>query len=1194
MGIGTRSKSHQGECLGQDQASTRNDRVSLDNHSASITEKGSIKGTTNYNSEGYNQPTAPAPNSNSSATTSNANVGPNTAPATDKRPAKLSKSDQNQTHTQVPDDGSGGQGNETATSVVGPNHNCPTSTTASSSSTPTGTCTESKNGILAFTFTRTRGIKRPKRELRPPGSPVKKVAKEVKTATPEAKKRQWELWTVDEKSTFFQALNECGRDFDAIQNNFAQKYKKKGAPAMMIKNKEQVRHFYYRTWNKISKYIEMKDGIKKHALEVYGLIHYGEMRKRLGGMRADKNLHKLNEFIQEGSTLIKIRRKSFRIRTPFCNALKKINNVEDPVEDDESTCRVPDRVTLELNPKNNSAWFHVQEMAQNPRLRMTLKSDQHLSTVMSFLQKKWKPPRLKLKESLNSFDETQKQLVLYPHRSSKCYPVSLQAIETAPKPDLKLSNYYTNIKAYKAKKMLTISSNNENSCDAALVQSPKLPSENVKDEAIISGSFIKESDGPVAVSGTTEFADVSSDNAMFPDTMMSHNCQAAENSTQSFLNPTENKSLELSLQVSEKNSENRPTVTSCSTSQTTTVTSNSSVVVSNSTDIQACEDLEKIKVKLIEQSQTGWTMKEAENLTVAQLFLIFGKDEPIRLEYDWSKSPDSKDKLYESYTIINRLRRLAHLATMEFTDYVKVKAPKSNEKPKSGKAGNAGCEVCEACGKLLNPPDAKNNSKIVNKSINRNTCFQNNTKNGVICKESSGNSENNIKRSHDKKEQKSEEKTDDSERVDGVFRVPVIPGKGPMPQTLVTNEYINKYRPTRYRRKLLHSAQKPIFFQRTLLPKENPHMMTLTLLPSATPVTVDASFLPVNNRTSAVISNTYTTQVLTQPIVSTLSVHNQNSPVIVQGTVQTSVGLTAAACNTSTAPVSTTAAAATAAAATAAAVVTNTFNTAVTTGLSSSTSLTANTSSLSENLPVEGSTNIKDSSEISNTPQDMPLISTTSAATDTSSTTSTSETKLGSSPPNMSTLFDISLSDVSMSMLEGSETKTPPNDSGLTTPPLNTEFRCLTSPYHSPFKFSSSLDNNWILGEMNDISLGSLLNDSPIKKSSSSDTSPSTTTVVSSTANTNLTLTSLFNDWSRDSSTSRMDLDTTWQMIMNENSMDYVSKFAELAEKVAASDASAATTTQVAAAVVSAGSASSSSTTEEDSITLQQIKALMF
>uniref|UniRef100_A0A0L8GMF8 SANT domain-containing protein n=1 Tax=Octopus bimaculoides TaxID=37653 RepID=A0A0L8GMF8_OCTBM len=272
MGIGTRSKSHQGECLGQDQASSR---VSIDSGNGS--DKGTVKGATNCN-EGYHHTT---PGSNNTTTALSTNVS-NVA-ASEKRPTKLSKSDQHQ--TQIADDGTGGSGGENLASAVGgAGHNCTTTTTSTTSTSSTSIA--SNNGIIAFTFTRTRGIKRPKREQRPPGSPAKKVAKEVKTATPEAKKRQWELWTVDEKSTFFQALNECGRDFDAIQNNFAQKYKKKGALAMMIKNKEQVRHFYYRTWNKISKYIEMKDGIKKHALEVYGLIHYGEMRKRLGG-----NLH---------------------------------------------------------------------------------------------------------------------------------------------------------------------------------------------------------------------------------------------------------------------------------------------------------------------------------------------------------------------------------------------------------------------------------------------------------------------------------------------------------------------------------------------------------------------------------------------------------------------------------------------------------------------------------------------------------------------------------------------------------------------------------------------------------------------------------------------------------------------------------------------------------------------------------------
>lgn len=51
-----------------------------------------------------------------------------------------------------------------------------------------------------------------------------------------------------------------GKDFEAIQNNIALKYKKKGKPASMVKNKEQVRHFYYRTWHKISKYIDFDNG----------------------------------------------------------------------------------------------------------------------------------------------------------------------------------------------------------------------------------------------------------------------------------------------------------------------------------------------------------------------------------------------------------------------------------------------------------------------------------------------------------------------------------------------------------------------------------------------------------------------------------------------------------------------------------------------------------------------------------------------------------------------------------------------------------------------------------------------------------------------------------------------------------------------------------------------------------------------
>ena len=53
---------------------------------------------------------------------------------------------------------------------------------------------------------------------------------------------------------------QFGKDFDAIQNVFAQKHKKKGGPESLIKTKDQIRHFYYRNWHKISKYLKDTSG----------------------------------------------------------------------------------------------------------------------------------------------------------------------------------------------------------------------------------------------------------------------------------------------------------------------------------------------------------------------------------------------------------------------------------------------------------------------------------------------------------------------------------------------------------------------------------------------------------------------------------------------------------------------------------------------------------------------------------------------------------------------------------------------------------------------------------------------------------------------------------------------------------------------------------------------------------------------
>ncbi|XP_062999660.1 protein cramped-like isoform X2 [Elgaria multicarinata webbii] len=218
-------------------------------------------------------------------------------------------------------------------------------------------------------------------------------------------RRQWESWSTEDKNTFFEGLYEHGKDFEAIQNNIALKYKKKSKPASMVKNKEQVRHFYYRTWHKISKYIDFDNvfsqGLKKSSLELYGLICYGELRKKIGGCMVDKNAAKLNELIQVGATTVRHKGRNLRIKAPMCRALKKLcdpDGISD--EEDQKPVRLPLKVPVELQPRNNHAWARVQSLAQNPRLRMIVELHRKVSSLIEFLKQKWALHEVRIRKTL--------------------------------------------------------------------------------------------------------------------------------------------------------------------------------------------------------------------------------------------------------------------------------------------------------------------------------------------------------------------------------------------------------------------------------------------------------------------------------------------------------------------------------------------------------------------------------------------------------------------------------------------------------------------------------------------------------------------------------------------------------------------------------------------------------------------------
>ncbi|XP_051169143.1 uncharacterized protein LOC127286675 isoform X2 [Leptopilina boulardi] len=237
--------------------------------------------------------------------------------------------------------------------------------------------------------------------------------KETKEDDSEAKimrslKRSCELWSLEDKNTFFKALNEYGKDFDALQSYFLIQGKKKGLAENMIKNKEQIRHFYCRTWLKISKRLKFSEDVKKTTQELYGLINYGELRRKLPRMH-DKVHMKLNELVYWGSTQVRLRGKTMRIKTPICRALRKLNQLEDWQED----IKLPPRVTIELRPGNNIAWWKVQASAMNPRVRTLVPIQRRLSSILTYLQQRWRPPKYRTTATdENPIDESKESILL--------------------------------------------------------------------------------------------------------------------------------------------------------------------------------------------------------------------------------------------------------------------------------------------------------------------------------------------------------------------------------------------------------------------------------------------------------------------------------------------------------------------------------------------------------------------------------------------------------------------------------------------------------------------------------------------------------------------------------------------------------------------------------------------------------------
>ncbi|XP_043479689.1 protein cramped [Leptopilina heterotoma] len=401
--------------------------------------------------------------------------------------------------------------------------------------------------------------------------------KEIKEDDSEAKimrslKRSCELWSLEDKNTFFKALNEYGKDFDALQSYFLTQGKKRGLAENMIKNKEQIRHFYCRTWLKISKRLKFSEDVKKTTQELYGLINYGELRRKLPRMH-DKVHMKLNELVYWGSTQVRLRGKTMRIKTPICRALRKLNQLEDWQED----IKLPPRVTIELRPGNNIAWWKVQASAMNPRVRTLVPIQRRLSSILTYLQQRWRPP--KYRTSIideNPIDESKESILLRVSPSEGC-KISI--------PVINLGEYLTS---------------NSVSFDS---YEKRIGLKSSKVELLGSMQYIKGMGrkGVKKSKGDKKLTKLCED----------HYTGADNNSD---------------LDVPELGSLNFP-------SEKQSLTSDVKASAEHSIEPNRFPGRETI-----DRIRLGWNIEEANTITVGDLFLMFGRESKVTLEY-WWESP---------------------------------------------------------------------------------------------------------------------------------------------------------------------------------------------------------------------------------------------------------------------------------------------------------------------------------------------------------------------------------------------------------------------------------------------------------------------------------------------------------------------------------------------------------------------------
>lgn len=543
-----------------------------------------------------------------------------------------------------------------------------------------------------------RLVKRPKKDLAIQKSPPRKHVKEIQVphadaANPESARprRAWELWSTEDKNLFFEALFEHGKDFDAIQNFMAQRHRKRGGTDSAAKTKDQIRHFYYRTCHKIASYIDLPttDDIKK---QIYSLVCYGELRRK-GLLKMNKIGPKLNELLTQGNTVIRIRGKNLRIKIPTCRALKRLHNVDD--QRDESKLKLPEKIVLKLHPRTNKAWSHVQMLSQNPRLLINVQPDQHLSAIIDYLSKKWRLECLQMREALG--EKVVDPLELQLHVSPDCSltPITINRSISQSKLDFSFGCFRESVKSIGAATSTTVSPPNKRTVKITSSRNEDLPLAKdltVTDSAKVVGvssasKAVEEEKLAIAASLSSSFSEPVQPLETFFNGRVSS--ETEENACDAVCS-------EFDCPESSGQRENADLCTEFSASDacvqsdgsTLTVVTQDCGIASASSSLTSVAPLASVgqvttSVHLVTNSTSMASAPSnsvlvekllgpidrtlAEEVTMAEIFIMAGRPKELTLEYEWvGKSLDS------CASGVSALQHLANIALAEYSSFNRI------------------------------------------------------------------------------------------------------------------------------------------------------------------------------------------------------------------------------------------------------------------------------------------------------------------------------------------------------------------------------------------------------------------------------------------------------------------------------------------------------------------------------------------